>query len=284
MVHRCLFSWVALFAVFFMATILAEADEQHMIPIIDIQSWTTTDDNSSSQEDVAHAVERACREIGFFAITGHGVNHTVLERAWMAATELFDASEEIKLSFQSDNQTEYPYGYERSEVLERGKQLDGGAREEMTIAPASDLKETFSMGSSNPDSGMPPRRFLTNLPGFQAALEDYYREMEKLSNILLQVFALALKLPTRHWFDDKMDHHMSALRLLNYSPMPQPQAQQSVRAGAHTDYGVLTILKTGGPGLQVQTKDKWINVPHMEDAFVLNLGDLMQRWTNGECV
>ena len=257
-------------------TTVATLDE---IPIIDLTT-----------NDVAPSVAKACREIGFFVVKGHGVNPLVLNRAWEAARKFFDAPDSYKQSFATTNETEYPYGYEQSEVLTRGKQLDSDSinkDDSTTSPPGADMKETFALGPSNPASGMPPRRFPEGSVELQSALGDYYAEMERLAEKLLQLFALALDLPF-DWFGDKMDHHMSALRLLNYFAIPagsHPQGRSpTVRAGAHSDYGVLTILKTGGPGLQVQDidhKDRWIDVPYVEDGFVLNLGDLMQRWTNG---
>merc|ERR1740121_1765179 len=86
------------------------------------------------------------------------------------------------------------------------------------------------------------------------------------------------------WFEDKADRHISALRANNYPDQRYITVPaESIRCSAHTDYGTLTILKSGGPGLQL-SKDKdnpvWHDVPYVEDAFVINLGDLMRRWTN----
>jgi len=98
---------------------------------------------------------------------------------------------------------------------------------------------------------------------------------------------MALKLDDASWFLEKGrfdDGHQCALRMLNYPELEYETDASTVqiRAGAHTDYGAFTILKSGGPGLQLQlSKDKeWIDVPHLEDSFIINLGDLMQRWTN----
>ena len=86
-----------------------------------------------------------------------------------------------------------------------------------------------------------------------------------------------------------MDHHISALRLLNYFEVPvggdNDDKVLPLRASAHTDYGPLTILLSGGPGLQVkkdlETEQAWVDVAYVPDTFVVNLGDMMQRWTNG---
>merc|ERR1711939_1271022 len=104
---------------------------------------------------------------------------------------------------------------------------------------------------------------------------------------LLDACALALDLP-EDWFEAKLDKHISALRANNY---PDQQGLEippgAIRASAHTDYGTLTILRPGGPGLQVKKDnedDSWQDVPLVPDCFVINLGDLMRRWTNEKWV
>lgn len=251
------------------------------IPIIDIGHWTRLDESPSAATDralIADAVGKACTEIGFFAVVGHAVNASTIHNAWQESAKFFDLPMEIKLASKTQNEKEYPYGYEHSERLQLGKR--GG--EAADALP--DLKETFSFGPSNPAAGMPPRRFPAEPSSFREALEVYYSEMEKLALTLLRIFAVALDLP-EDWFVNKMDHHMGALRILNYFPIVRTTVKpDAVRASAHTDYGALTILRSGGPGLQVKKDDEtdaWIDVPSLSDAFIINIGDLMQRWTNG---
>jgi isopenicillin N synthase-like dioxygenase len=104
--------------------------------------------------------------------------------------------------------------------------------------------------------------------------------MEVLADALLRIFAIALELP-EFWFRDKIDRHSSALRALNYPEQTRAPIPGQLRASAHTDYGSLTILKSGGPGLQVQDKNgEWIDISPSFESFVVNLGDLMANWTN----
>lgn len=252
-----------------------------VIPLIDLK-------RSSSDSEIAQQIRTACQEIGFFAVVNHGIDDATVQRAWEASRAFFDQPESEKQKYITRNTTEYPYGYEQSESLTRGKAHDGiddstitGNKEGSVAAP--DLKETFAIGPSNPESGMPPRQFPSQPDNFKAAVEDYYSSMEDLAMRLLRLFAIALELPPS-WFEDKMDHHQSALRLLNYPSLGVEESlvPGQLRAGAHTDYGALTILKSGGPGLQVLRQDnEWVDVPYLEDAFVINVGDLIQRWTNG---
>lgn len=119
-------------------------------------------------------------------------------------------------------------------------------------------------------------------PGFREAMLGYYRAMSELADRLMRLFALGLRLP-ESFFDGRIDRAISALRLLNYPDQPGPPEPGQLRAGAHTDYGSLTILlpQDAPGGLEVQGPDgTWHGVPTVPGGFVINLGDLMARWTN----
>lgn len=252
--------------------------------------------------NIVNKINDACCRIGFFVIIGHGIKESIIDNVLYESKQFFDLSTEIKLQSKTSNEIEYPYGYENNESLQLGKQPSSSQQHR------ADLKETFSIGPYNILSGMPLRRFNSHChtKEFQNALEEYYIQMEQLSLILMNIFSIALNLSTindnNHWFDDKLNHHCSALRILNYYPLSLSSNNNDdnnnyhegnnvrIRASSHTDYGALTILKSCGPGLQVRKdnnsnnsdNDKWIDVPVLENAFIINLGDLMPRWTNGK--
>jgi isopenicillin N synthase-like dioxygenase len=148
-----------------------------------------------------------------------------------------------------------------------------------------DLKEMFCIGPYNPSAGMPAIRWPANPNHMRSAYLAYYQALELLAAKLLRMFALALKLP-ENFFDDKITRHRSALRVLNYPALQQMPPPGQIRAGEHTDYGSLTILlqdKVGG--LQVRDKQmNWVDVAPVANSFVINIGDLMQRWTNDQFV
>jgi len=259
----------------FSVVMVISNSQENAIPLIDLEN--------ASEQEVAQQIRRACEEIGFFAIVNLGVNETTIQRAWDSSRDFFDLPIKEKQRSVSENNMEYPYGYEQSESLTRGKARDGGGDGGGEHESFPDLKETFAIGPSHSKSGMPPRRFPEQPVEFKSAVEDYYSVMEDLALRLLRLFSIALELPP-DWFQDKMDRHQSALRLLNYPNLDDTvePAPGQLRAGAHTDYGALTILKSGGPGLQVlRNEGKWVDVPYLKDVFVINVGDLMQRWTNG---
>ncbi len=111
---------------------------------------------------------------------------------------------------------------------------------------------------------------------------EYYRAMGSLARTLMRIFAIALNLEETY-FDSKIDRHISRLRVRNYPAQLTPPAPGTIRAGAHSDYGSLTILATEDRpgGLQVcNAEGQWVDVPIVPDCFIINIGDLLAHWTN----
>lgn len=135
------------------------------------------------------------------------------------------------------------------------------------------------------------RHFAPNLwpeqpADLRSAYESYFQVMSNLAADLMRLFALALELPA-DYFDGSIDRHISRLRVRNYPAPREVPAPGQLRAGAHSDYGSLTILKTEDRpgGLQVLGKTgEWLDVPHLPGTFVVNIGDMMARWTNDRWV
>lgn len=261
------------------------ATKRSVVPIIDISALNGSD--PAARAAVAKEIGQACEEIGFFIVVNHGITQEVIKTAWDKTTEFFDLPLEDKKKLIPEDQAAYPYGYSvlGGEILSRGKELEGRkAGEQTSQEPAGgDLKEMFQIGPANELSGMPARRVPSEPAGFAEAWAAYYEEANALACRLLKAFALALGLP-EDWFESKVDRHISALRANNYPDQANMEVPPgSIRCSAHTDYGTITILRSGGPGLQV-SKDKdqpvWHDVPFVQDGFVVNLGDLMRRWTN----
>ena len=278
------------------SSVTAAQSYENSIPVIDVGPLVSESASNPEKLAVAKEIGEACENVGFFAIQNHGVDRKVIEKAWNETGNFFDLPVDVKVGedgflLMTDS---FPYGYSPfgGEVLGKGDELgrsaDGsdatstGKENRPAGGREGDMKEMFAVGPYNPGSGIPAPRFPPNATAFESATMTYYQSMEKLSAALMRGFALALDLE-ENWFVDKNDRHASTLRSLNYptvSGMKPPKPGQ-MRASAHTDYGVLTILKSGGPGLQVKLLDgKWHDAPFLEDAFIINLGDLMSRWTN----
>ena len=264
---------------------------QRSIPIIDIAPLISPTSSLSKRQRVADQIGAACSDIGFFAIVNHGIPPATIEALLASSRKFFDMAEQDKMAAKSANDAEYPYGYERSEVLSKGKELDWNVGREDECSSAPDLKETFSLGPRLSPDGQLARRWPPKLPPndkFISTHEEYYAAMERLAQSLLRGFALALGLDEDYFRPFFADDHQCALRTLNYPDTGRNLRPGQIRAGAHTDYGAVTILKTGGPGLQVrrdvaqqdQGKEGWIDAPDLDDAFIVNVGDMMRRWTN----
>lgn len=264
-------------------------------PIPSIDVGALFGDDADAKMRTAQEIAVACEEIGFFSIHNHGVPTEIVEAAWQQTAAFFALPEATKQQAALMIADVYDYGYSPlgGETLAAGKQLELGTEQEQEPAPG-DLKEMFAIGPLTDAFGAPPVQWPVAPAGIRPALTSYYREMEKLSSALLRAFALALELPEA-WFEDKIDRHMCSLRTLSYPELEAETLERSapgqLRASAHTDYGTLTLLLQGleseahsGSGLQVMAGDgrsgDWRDVPYTPGSFVVNLGDLMSRWTN----
>jgi isopenicillin N synthase-like dioxygenase len=230
------------------------------VPVIDI---------SGDPRRVADEVGVACRELGFLTVIGHGVPEDVIERTARVARTFFDLPNEEKRTLADGDPREGLPAYRplRSESL--AASLDRAA--------PGDLKESLDWGPAVPGYGWPERP-----RELQAAFEDYFSALAGLGARLRRLFALALELP-EDWFEPAFRDHSSSMRVVNYPPPEGAVEPGQLRAGAHTDYGCTTILRTEDApgGLQVQTRDgDWLDVRAVPGSFVVNLGDMMARWTN----
>lgn len=253
------------------------------IPVIDLASFRGG--GASERSVVGRQIDQACREVGFFSVIGHGVAPEVIERAHSAALAFFDLPLADRLGAAKPEPT-YPYGYTPFSTEALNRSIGGSG--------SPDLKETYNVGPI----GDPPRPLaaMTDdderdvwsptlwppaMPQLRPALESYYRAMAELAAMVMDAFAEGLGLGSG-WFEQLINQHSSALRLAHYPPLAEAPSPGLLRAGAHTDYGTLTILRLDAePGLQVQAVDgSWFDVDAPDGALVVNLGDLMQRWSN----
>jgi len=252
---------------------------------IDLSDYATG--SARQARELAMRVDEICRETGFLAITGHGVPGELIRRVWHTSQAFFDLPESKKLKVKSPVEG-YPYGY-------FPLQAESLARSRGEVSPP-DLKESFNIGPLTPPPGVAQNTdtdfcFAPNLwpdepADFRSVWIDYYAAMGALAAIIMRIFALALDL-REDYFDDKTDHCTSAMRALNYPHQTSRPEPGQLRAGAHTDYGSLTILlpDATSDGLEILTPSaEWQSVPACADTFVINIGDLMARWTNDRWV
>ena len=253
------------------------------IPLIDLGPYFAG--GLADKRRVAEAINRACEHIGFFLITGHGVDSALCERARRVSRAFFDLPVEERLRIRQRADDKANRGYEPlgTEVLSA------------TIGRLTppDLKESLSFGplevpadpACHTEAAAP--HYAANIwprhpAAFQPIIEDYIRAMARLGRDLHRLAALAFDLPEDH-FEDKLDNGFSILRALNYPEQEDEPAEEQLRAGEHSDYDNLTIclIEDKPGGLQARSPDgTWIDEPAVAGAFVVNIGDLMMRWTN----
>lgn len=256
------------------------------IPVIDIAAALAG--APADRRAAAAAIDRACVDIGFFTVTGHGVAPAVIDDLRRLAHDFFGRPmDEKRRAIHPVPHT--PRGYIAMGLEALSYANAGGT--------PPDLKEFYHFGRPGwPDepyfTGAEGRRyFIPNLwpaapAGLGAAADRYYTAVERLDRELMRLSALALGVD-EHFFDAKIDKHITAMRLNFYPEQTVAPEPNQLRAGTHTDYGLLTILngESAPGGLQVQARDGgWIDVETAPDTFVVNIGDLMMRWSNDRWV
>lgn len=252
------------------------------IPVIDLSPFRKG--TSDHKKKVAETVASAWEKIGFLVIEGHGIDPAEGSQLYNSAMSFFDLSLDEKLAVRrprnDQNRGYIPYG---EETLAR---MHGG-----NTPP--DYKEVFAIG---PDD-VPATEYYTGplaYPDFASNLWPvepvtlrsnmltYYASMVDLSRLLARIYAVALDLP-EDFFAAKLERHSSQLRLLHYPVPDEPFQPGQLRCGAHSDLGMTTILRNEevSGGLEVLTPEgDWLVAPAIPNTFIVNLGDLMMRWSN----
>lgn len=244
------------------------------LPIIDIAPLYSTD--RAAWLSVAQQIDRACREWGFYYIEGHPITPARIAALQAAAQDFFARPAEEKLRIDITRSAHHR-GY------------GAIATEQLDPTQPSDLKETFDMGfhlpADHPDvlAGKPlrgPNRH-PDIPGWEDLLQRHYLDMHALSLTLLRAMALALGIE-EDFFDQRFADPISVLRMIHYPPRQTASSADQHGAGAHTDYGCVTLLyQDAAGGLQVQdVRGQWIDAPPIAGTYVVNIGDMMARWSN----
>ncbi|GAB4368905.1 MAG: 2-oxoglutarate and iron-dependent oxygenase domain-containing protein [Kiloniellaceae bacterium] len=248
------------------------------IPVIDFGPFLTGD--LAARKAVAERIGHACRNIGFFYLKNHGIADALVARSFAEAKRFFDQPMERKLEIDIEKSACHR-GYFKvgGENLDPAKQKEGG-----------DLKEGVKIGrdlaGDHPlvKAGTPlhgPNQWPANLPGWQGAMQSYFDALVGLGKQIMHAFALSLELD-ECFFDRQLTDPMATLGPLHYPPQRGTITEKQIGAGAHTDFGCLTILAQDmNGGLQVKNAaGAWIDATPIPGTFVINIGDMMARWTN----
>jgi isopenicillin N synthase-like dioxygenase len=246
------------------------------IPLIDLTDAFSP--QAERRKAVAWRIHQAARETGFFYIENHGVPEALMRGQLDWARRYFDLPLERKMALDiADSPIMRGYEPMASQTLDEGS--------------PPDLKEGFmlarDLGEDHPlvRSGAPfegPNRWPAGLPGFREQIEAYQAAMMGLGRRLVSCLALSLDLD-EDYFAEAMEEPSCTVRLLHYPPQPADARFNQIGSGAHTDWGLITILlQDEAGGLEVLNADgDWIRAEPIPGTFVVNLGDMVPRVTNG---
>lgn len=254
----------------------------HEIPVLDMTGLYS--ENLSEQQKVADALGHAAEHIGFFYITGHQIPEEQIKRLKSQAKVFFDLSFEEKMQYYAGHfgikhRGYVPAGEERSDTMEHPELAD-------TLSK-TDNKEAFDLSwdldENDPDvlakKPMHGANVWPNLPHFKEDISAYYASIIALGRVLLRGFELALQLPPNA-LNKLVNKPTSQLRLMHYPH--DLEAEEILGFGAHTDMELFTILLPTAPGLEVvNSEGEWIDAPPIENAFVVNIGDMIEALSGG---
>ncbi|XP_058728293.1 flavonol synthase 1-like [Vicia villosa] len=236
------------------------------IPIIDL--------SETSQESLISKVGNACEEWGFFQVINHGVPAEVSEKVETEMKRFFELSLEEKKKVKRDAVNAMGYhDAEHTKNIRDWKEvfdyLVGGT----TQVPSSHEPGDFELRTLT-------NQWPQNPPQFREAMQEYARQVEKLSYRLLELISLSLGLPGEK-FHECFKNQLSMVRLNHYPPCPFPDLALGV--GRHTDSSALTVLaqdETGGLQVKRKSVGDWVPVKPTPGAFIINVGDVVQVWSN----
>lgn len=254
---------------------MKKTDTSTWLPVIDLSLLGQGD---LATDRLVAQLDWACREFGFFYLVGHGID-TQRSDALMTLAQQF---------FNSD-----PADKQRIHMVNGGRAWRGyfGVGDELTCG-VPDRKEGIYFGTELDEDdarvrqGVPlhGRNQFPPLPGFASAVLDYMSALTDLGHRLLRVLAASLGLEDAVFAEHYTRDPTVRFRIFNY-PANDSAISHRWGAGAHTDCGLLTLLKQDSTGgLQVRNGQRWIDVPDIANSFVCNVGDMLERLTQGRYV
>lgn len=245
------------------------------LPVIDVAPLRGN--NLADKKKVAEVIAEAAHGTGFFYVANHGISQRTLAAVYDEAERFFNLPERDKLRYyiaKSRNHRGYVPTFERGEYED-----EQGARHYEAFDLAMDLPP------GDPDYHRSDKLLGPNvwpdLPGFSGTVYGYYQAVADLAQLLCRAFEIHLRLAPGY-FRQFMDKSVSQLRLLHYLQHDVPPSEKDMNMGAHTDYECFTLLHQTRPGLQVMNaENQWVEAPPVDGTFVVNIGDMMEAWTNG---
>ena len=243
-----------------------QVTEPTQVPTLDFSAYYSADEGKRSE--LGAKMYASMKDIGFVILVNHGLGKTLTERAFSEAASFFDLPYEAKArcAFVSP---EANRGYL-------------GVKEEKADFRVPDLRETINLGDEYDAFGGNP--WPSELPSFKETMLQFYDQSNDLHLDVLRCLAIGMGLDQEH-FTPLCNGRCNTLRLLHYPSCRRTQLSDDLggqkRAGAHTDYGTITLLHQSGGGLYVcDANGEWVFVPPIEGSIIVNVGDVMMRWSN----
>ncbi|NNH78281.1 isopenicillin N synthase family oxygenase [Acinetobacter sp. ANC 5380] len=240
----------------------------YVLPLVDISKLQSS--ALSDRLEVAAALDKACKDVGFLYLTGEQFNFEYVQDLIQITKAYFEQDLALKMQRYiglSKNHSGYvPIG------------------EEQFSGQSYDLKEAFDVnydyqGAKNDCPLIGPTLWPDDAQ-FKRTVSQYYQNLRGISQQIFRCFALALGV-NEDFFDAKITEAPSQLRLIHYPYNPEVKDAEGI--GAHTDYECFTLLLPTAPGLQVLNKQgEWIDIPLIENTLVMNIGDMMEILSNGK--
>ena len=242
------------------------------IPTLDLNDFVSGKPNEKAK--FVNELGASYENIGFIALKNHGFKETLQAELYQAIKSFYDLPENIKNNYDG-SETGGQRGY-----TGRGKEHAAGRN-------IGDLKEFYHIGKEINDSSSlhyQKNIFPSEVPSFENATLDTYKKLEEIGKKILSAIALFLDLEEHH-FESKVNRGISILRPLHYFPIVNTDnlPDGAVRAAEHGDINLITLLMgASADGLQVKRRDgKWIPITAVKNCIIVNVGDMLQRYTNG---
>lgn len=238
-------------------------------------------DMSMPESEILKNLSEACFKHGFFHLINHGIDKTLMASIFEQSKLLFQLSPEEKAKIDV-SKSKFFRGYTdfKNETLNPKVQKEPDTKEGYYCGVHIDEnspeygKDTFQGPNQYPSEQL--------LPNFREVVDKYYYEMSALSQKFLKYIAMVLNVPIKD-MEEKFNFPVALLRLLHYNERKSDIDKGIYACGDHSDYGLLTFLLTDGvPGLEVLIDGAWIEVDHIPGAFVVNLADMLERFSNGK--
>lgn len=234
------------------------------IPVLSLQDFVQG--SPTQQQTFVNELGQALEAIGFLALTDHGIDAPLIQSAYATAEAVFTLPDEVKQQYE-----------QRALRGQRGFTAFG--REHAKDSPHPDLKEFWHIG---PEHMQPHNLWPAEIPLFQPTMLALFEQLDRCAQVLLEACALYLDLP-RDWLSQAAIDSPTLLRVLHYPPVPAASPPAQMRAAAHEDINLITLLcEATAPGLELrQTDGTWLPIAAIPGQIIVDTGDMLQNLTNG---